>query len=79
MKEQSNNYTPESAKPKTIQSPKISNEPSDLKKMIKEAVRETLKEQGLIAESTEKTNEIFSFKVGKHIFEGKITKVKKIS
>jgi DUF917 family protein len=47
--------------------------------MIKEAVRETLKEQGLIAESTEKTNEIFSFKVGKHIFEGKITKVKKIS
>ena len=79
MKEQSNNYTPDSAKPKTTQSPKISNEPSDLKKMIKEAVRETLKEQGLISESTEKTNEIFSFKVGKHIFEVKITKVKKIS
>jgi len=79
MKEQSNNYTPDSAKPKTVQAPKVSNEPSDLKKMIKEAVRETLKEQGLISESTEKTNEIFSFKVGKHIFEGKITKVKKIS
>lgn len=79
MKEQSNNYTPDSAKPKTVQVPKVSNEPSDLKKMIKEAVRETLKEQGLISESTEKTNEIFSFKVGKHIFEGKITKVKKIS
>ena len=27
----------------------------------------------------EKTNELFSFKVGKHIFEGKVTKIKKLS
>jgi DUF917 family protein len=30
-------------------------------------------------ESTDKTNELFSFKVGKHIFEGKVTKIKKLS
>lgn len=79
MKEQSNNYTPDSAKSKTVTSQKVSNEPSDLKRMIKEAVEESLREHGLIAESVEKTNEIFSFKVGKHVFEGKVTKVKKIS
>lgn len=80
MKEQSNNYAPESAKPKTQSQPKsTSNSSPDLKKMIKEAVEETLRENGVIHESKEKANEIFSFKVGKHIFEGKITRVKKIS
>ena len=79
MKEQSNNYVPESAQKniKKESSPKIDS--SNLKNMIKEAVEETLREHGIIHESVEKTNEIFSFKVGKHIFEGKITKVKKIS
>jgi len=80
MKEQSNNYQPESAKPKSPSQPKTpSTSSSDLKAMIKEAVEETLKEHGVIAESVEKSNEIFSFKVGKHIFEGKVTKIKKIS
>jgi len=80
MKEQSNNYAPESAKPKTQSQPKsTSNSSPDLKKMIKEAVEETLRENGIIHESKEKANEIFSFKVGKHIFEGKITRIKKIS
>lgn len=78
MKTQSNNYIPESAKEKS----KIKdNAPqnNDLKLIVKEAVREILKENGIIAESSEKTNEVFSFRVGKHIFEGKVTKVKKIS
>lgn len=80
MKEQSNNYTPESAKSKsTTQAKTQTNGSPDLKKMIKEAVEETLRENGVIHESIEKANEIFSFKVGKHVFEGKITKVKKIS
>lgn len=80
MKEQSNNYTPESAKSKSTTQPKIqTNGSPDLKRMIKEAVEETLRENGVIHESIEKANEIFSFKVGKHVFEGKITKVKKIS
>ncbi len=49
-----------------------------IKKMIQEAVNDALKENGLIAESSEKSNETFSFKVGKHIFEGKVTKIKKL-
>ena len=46
---------------------------------INESINEALNENGLLIESTEKSNEIFSFKVGKHIFEGKVTKIKKIS
>lgn len=79
MKEKSNNYIPESAKPKTEKT--ISESKIDyniIKSMIKEAVNEALKQNGIITESTEKTNENFSFRVGKHIFEGKISKIKKI-
>ena len=50
-----------------------------IQKMINEAVNEALHENGLITESSEKSNEVFSFKVGKHIFEGKVTKIKKLS
>jgi hypothetical protein len=52
---------------------------STLKELLREVVEEVLQENGLIAESTQKSNEIFSFKVGKHIFEGKVTKIKKIA
>ena len=86
MKENGNNYIPESAKTKseqTSQKQPTSNFGSIdygvLKKMINEAVNSALKENGLLVESTEKSNESFSFKVGKHIFEGKVTKIKKIS
>lgn len=51
---------------------------SQIKKMIKVAVNEALMENGLIAESTEKSNETFQFRVGSHIFEGKVTKIKKL-
>jgi hypothetical protein len=51
----------------------------NLKDMIREAVRDVLAENGLITESVSKTNDVFSFKVGKHIFEGKVTKVKKVN
>ena len=50
-----------------------------IQKMINDAVTKSLKENGLITESTEKSNETFSFKVGKHVFEGKVTKIKKLS
>lgn len=51
---------------------------SSINKLVKQAVNEALRENGLLVESTEKTNESFSFRVGSHIFEGKVTKVKKI-
>jgi len=46
--------------------------------MVMEAVREVLSENGLITESVTKTNDVFSFRVGSHIFEGKVTKIKKL-
>jgi hypothetical protein len=51
---------------------------TDLRKMMKEVVQEVLKENGLITESTSKSDEIMMIKVGKHLFEGKISKVKKL-
>jgi hypothetical protein len=81
MKENPGQYVPESAKPKqqTQTQPSGSFDYKVLQKMINEAVNNALRENGLIAESSEKTNEVFSFKVGKHIFEGKVTKIKKLS
>ena len=82
MKKNDGNYLPESAKPKQVQ--QQTTQPSGnidyklLQKMINEAVNNALKENGLLVESTEKTNEMFSFKVGKHLFEGKVTKIKKL-
>jgi hypothetical protein len=60
-----------------IQQPQFNNK--QLREMLKEVVEEVLLENGILAESTQKSNEVFSFKVGKHIFEGKVTKIKKIS
>ena len=51
----------------------------ELKSMLREVVEEVLSENGILTESEQKSNELFSFKVGTHIFEGKVTKIKKIS
>jgi hypothetical protein len=88
MKQDQSGYVPESAKPKTqsattsVPQQSLGTEKINYKliqKMINEAVNNALKENGLIMESSEKSNEIFSFKVGKHVFEGKVTKIKKLS
>ena len=80
------NYIPESAKPiaqqPTTQTQKSTGEGINYKliqKMINEAVTRALKDNGLVTESAEKSNEIFSFKVGKHVFEGNVNKIKKMS
>jgi hypothetical protein len=57
--------------------PSVNN--SELKKIIKETLEEILKSNGIISESESESNEKFSFRVGKHIFEGKVTKIKKIN
>lgn len=51
---------------------------SDIKRIVRETVEEVLNENGLLIESTQKTNEVMTIKVGKHIFEGKISKIKKV-
>lgn len=57
-------------------SPKIDAE--YIKRIVKETVKSTIKEMGLLTESTEKSDEFFQFRVGSHVFEGKIQKIKKI-
>lgn len=54
-------------------------ENSNLRDMLKDVVREVLRENGMLTESVEKTNDKFIFKVGSHVFEGRLTKVKKMS
>jgi hypothetical protein len=82
MKESSNNYVPESAQTnKKTQSQSTNVGSIDynmMRKIVKEVVEESLRENGVITESSESSDESFSFKVGKHIFEGKVTKIKKI-
>lgn len=52
---------------------------NDIRKIVREELEKILGENGLITESDKKSNEIFQFKVGKHVFEGKITRVRKMS
>tara|TARA_R110000796_G_scaffold12884_3_gene42033 strand:- start:2663 stop:3250 length:588 start_codon:yes stop_codon:yes gene_type:complete len=74
VESQSNNTT----------SPSYNN--SDLKQMIRDVVRDTVKDvireelqnAGLLSESEKKANEALSLRVGNHIFEGKVLKIKKI-
>lgn len=79
MKSGTNNYVPDSAKPKQAVKENTNLDMSKIQKMIEDAVEKTLQKNGMILESVEKTGEIFSFRVGKHIFEGKVTKIKKLS
>jgi len=58
----------------------------DLKQMIRDVVRDTvrdvvreeLKSSGIVTEGNQKVNETLSLRVGKHVFEGKVLKVKKV-
>ena len=51
----------------------------DIKSIIKETIEDVLRENGLITESESPSNDLFKFRVGQHIFEGKLTKIKKIA
>jgi hypothetical protein len=50
-----------------------------IQKMIEEAVNKALKENGLLVESETRSSDQFKFRVGQHLFEGKVNKVKKIN
>ena len=45
---------------------------------VRDVVREELSKSGMIVENEQKTNEQLTLKVGKHLFEGRVTKIKKI-
>jgi hypothetical protein len=63
--------------PKHIESPSI--DKNEIASIVRETVEEVLRENGLLIESTQRTRDNFTFKVGNHIFEGKLTKIKKVS
>ena len=46
-----------------------------LKSIIRDTITEVLTEKGLVAESSSKTKESISFRVGQHVFEGFVTKI----
>ena len=45
---------------------------------VRDVVREELSKSGMIVENEQKTNEQLTLKVGKHLFEGRVTKIKQI-
>ena len=52
---------------------------NEIKEIVRETVQDVLYENGLLVESTKDSTEMFKFRVGQHIFEGKVLKVRKIS
>jgi hypothetical protein len=68
---------PEKVQPK-VATPTSSIDMNHISMLVKQAVNEALEQNGLLVESVEKSNDTFSFRVGQHVFEGKITKVKKV-
>ena len=52
--------------------------PKILKQIVKETVEDFLRDNGLLTESETKINDVFKFRVGDHIFEGRVKKIKKI-
>lgn len=50
----------------------------DIRSIVRQTMEEVLSENGLLVESTSKTNEQFKFRVGQHMFEGKLSKIRKI-
>jgi len=51
----------------------------DIRSIVRETMEEVLHENGLLVESESKSNENFKFRVGQHLFEGKVVKIRKIA
>jgi hypothetical protein len=73
------NQTQKSVAPQKTQTVNTSINYDEVRNIVRETVEDVLKENGLLVESTTRSNEAFKFRVGNHIFEGKVTNIKKIS
>lgn len=71
----------ESKQPQRKQQPQsnIGVDANVIRDIVRETVENVLRENGLLTESETKSNEVFKFRVGQHIFEGKLVRVKKIA
>ncbi len=52
---------------------------NQIRDIVRETVEDVLKENGLLVESESRSGDLFKFRVGQHLFEGKVNKVKKLS
>jgi hypothetical protein len=52
---------------------------NQIRAIVRETVEDVLKENGLLVESETRSSDQFKFRVGQHLFEGKVNKVKKMS
>lgn len=88
MNQSTSNQQPQTIKDSstTKQQPSSNFNVMEMKSMIRDVVRDTvrdvireeLQEAGMLVESTSKSNDTIQFKVGNHIFIGKVNQVKKI-
>jgi hypothetical protein len=73
------NISPQNVSSQNINISEIKNMIRDVvRDTVKDVVREELKDAGMLVESTENSNEIIQFKVGQHLFVGRVTKIKKL-
>jgi hypothetical protein len=52
---------------------------NQIRDIVRETVEDVLKENGLLVESESRSEDLFKFRVGQHLFEGKVNKIKKMS
>ena len=52
---------------------------NQIRDIVRETVEGVLKENGLLVESESRSEDLFKFRVGQHLFEGKVNKIKKMS
>jgi hypothetical protein len=71
----------ESKQPQRKQQPQsnVGVDANVIRDIVRETVEDVLRENGLLTESETKSNEVFKFRVGQHIFEGKLVRVQKIA
>jgi hypothetical protein len=78
---QGNKINEASPRKETIQ-PQVSSvslTANQIRDIVRETVEDVLKENGLLVESESRSGDLFKFRVGQHLFEGKVNKVKKMS
>ena len=81
-----NSPQPVNESPKTKTTTTTTSNSSELKQMIRDVVRDTVRDvvreelqsSGMLTEGGVKANETLQLRVGKHVFEGKVTKIKKV-
>ena len=65
--------------PKQTKQSSVGLSKNDIRDIVRETVEDVLKENGLLVESESKSNDLFKFRVGQQLFEGKVLNVKKMS